>query len=252
MPAGEDATLVDERNERERRFVLVGAPRIGIDVREEIARICAPVLKGGVVHGAKSLEQGHANHAVAVNPDLPPCDDPRTGNKEIGRKVEPLPDRSRDEIVKAVKILLVERQAVLAALDKTGVVVVQTYRVVAKTLEARHEHVRLVVRQEVGGVAEVHTVKPDVFAGTSLELKMSADAAHPSVLARRRVGKAPMRKIERTPRLNVLAVVQRNPFRPARDDNRLGGLHDKRNVCRDRKLVLFRLAFLPFLLRKRS
>ena len=146
---------------------------------------------------------------------MPPLDDPRTGDEEIGGEIESLADRRCQQIVESVQIFIVERQTVLTALDKTGVVVVQTYGVVAKTLEARHEHVRLVVSQEVGGVAEVHAIETDGLARSSLELEVSADAAHPSVLARRRVGKAHVREVERTPRLNVLAVVQRNPFRPA-------------------------------------
>ena len=233
-PAHEEPALVDERDERERRLVLVRAARVR------------------VVERAERLEELHVHEAVAVHADVPPLDHVVARDEEVRREVEALADGRREQVVELVHVLLAEREAVGAALHRAAVVVVEADRVVAEALETRDHHLGLLVRGEVRRAAEVHAVEAHGLAGTPLELEVAARVLHPAVLAGRRVGEAHAREVERAPGLDLLAVGERDPVRAARDDRRLDGLRHERLVGGDGERVRLRLALLPRLLPERS
>ena len=209
-PAGQshiEVSLVDKGDERKRRFVPVRPPSIGIDVCHQVLRVRAPVLERRFVQGAKRLEDCHVVYlAVAIDSDVPPlnCAVPR--NKKIGCEIETFADRSGDQVVEPVHVFRIERKAVVTAIHRTGVIVVQSYRVVTEPLETHDHHLRLVMRREVRRAAEVHAVELDGLARTPLELEMPANVPQPSILAGWRIGEAHVREIECTARLDLLAV----------------------------------------------
>ena len=165
--------------------------------------------------------------SVAVDADVAPHHGTR--REEVGRHVDALLHRAVEQVVEALRPFPVERQAVLRPLDHAvpAFVVVDAHGVVAEAHEARHELVGECLVGEVRREAEVHAVEPLVHAGPPLELKVAIGVPQPAVLAGGGVLETHPGEVERAARLDVLAVVERDPFGAARDDDGLvdGDVH---------------------------
>ena len=104
------------------------------------------------------------------------------------------------------------------------------YRVVAEAFEPGDKRIRKRMIREIGRTDKIDPVKPLSISRKLLELKPSASILQPAVLPGRGIGKTHSGEVQRTARLYIAAIVERNPLFPRRNDMRfpIGG--HKRNV----------------------
>ena len=221
VPAPGEVPLVDERDERQARLVLVRAARVRVHVREQVAGERLPVLERGRVDADEVLVDLLRNLSVAVDADVAPHHGTR--REEVRRHVDALLHRAEEQVVEALRPFLVERQAVLRPLDDAvpALVVVNAHGVVAEAHEARDELVGEGLIGEARAKAEVYAVETLVHARLALELEVPARVLQPAVLAGGGVLQAHPGEVERAAGLDVLAVVERDPVRALLDDDRL-------------------------------
>ena len=103
--------LVDQRKEREGRFVGPAAPCLRIDVREELTREIKVVPESAVMEEHKFLEVFHRDAAVSVDAAGTPGDVPR--NEKVRSQIDAMADAGVQEIVKLGHLLRTDRRAVL-------------------------------------------------------------------------------------------------------------------------------------------
>ena len=85
-----EVALVDQREERERRFVRPAAPRLRVHVAEEVPGELEVVAEHTLVEERELLELAHPDRTVAVDAARAPLDAAR--DEEVRRQVYSVPD----------------------------------------------------------------------------------------------------------------------------------------------------------------
>ena len=214
--------FVDKHEHRHRRLLGEAAPRVGILVREEVARKRAPVPEGILLRHHEQFHVLHVvRHSIAVHAEVAPCDASR--DEEVGREVDALADARGHQRVEPVDGVPRERAGFRPrgtcrlprgeGLRPSVVVVVDANRVVAEAYETVRQPLDFVVRETECRVAEVDAVEPRRDSGTALELGVAVPREETAVPARRGVAQDDRREVERATRLDVGFVLDPDPVR---------------------------------------
>ena len=232
IPAHSEDPLVDERDERKARFVLVGAARVGVHMLQKLARPAAPVGEGPVMDAHIGLVEILVECVVAVDADVAPWRFPR--HIEVCRHIDAALKALGKEIVEAVDVVVGNGRGLCprspdAAFGAGGerlgpcaIMVVDAKCVVAKTHETIDEAVGKVVVGVVGREAEVDAIEALLDPRQPLELEVAAYGFEPAVLAGGSVLQPQCRKVERGAGHDVLLVVKAHPVVAFGNFNRLG------------------------------